>query len=276
MRGELIRVWSETWSEIWAELAKHEDSPPDLFCELYRELSTALVDPPSSQDLADIVDSQEQSETAFQSVSATDLQGEQKLVAFFEGAFEVLEDLGGDSLSNAYFILLSSFLDKYNLRYDLRRPCQLCPTLPGVFAGLFAALRMLTNSDPHLQVLMKDFESAIRDLRGDPSDFKVKTCISKQTNLLEGLGSRYAGVTSNTLGAICNQVDSWPHESVREAIKSIYKFACDYPGIRHGGTPGSDLRPIDLRDMVAISIVLMGFSPYVTDQLAHDAGYGVP
>ena len=44
---------------------------------------------------------------------------------------------GGDqALSNRYFNLLSGFIDKFSLRYDLRRPCMLCPTLPGLFASL--------------------------------------------------------------------------------------------------------------------------------------------
>ena len=45
-------------------------------------------------------------------------------------------ELVGDELSNRYFNLLAGFIDKFSLGYDLRRPCTLCPTLPGVFASL--------------------------------------------------------------------------------------------------------------------------------------------
>ena len=98
--------------------------------------------------------------------------------------------------------------------------------------------------------------------------------MAKQVNLLEALGSRYPGLTTNTVGAIYNEVGSWPHESVKDAMKSLYKFTCDYPGIRHGGDPTSALRVIDMRDMVAMSILLTGFTPYLESRLSADAIFG--
>ena len=49
-------------------------------------------------------------------------------------------------------------------------------------------------------------------------------------------------MTGTTLGAICNQVGTWPHDKLKEAMKDLYGFASDYPGIRHGGTPANALR----------------------------------
>ena len=97
--------------------------------------------------------------------------------------------------------------------------------------------------------------------------------MAKQINLLEALGSRYPGVTTNTVGAICNEVGTWPHNSVKDAMKNLYKFTNEYPGIRHGGNPASALRVIDMRDMVAMSVLLAGFMPYLTDQLKADSVY---
>jgi hypothetical protein len=145
--------------------------------------------------------------------------------------------------------------------------------LPGVFASLVHDLRAATSQNAHLDGLMKDFEGAIRDLRTNCSDGHIKTCIQKQVNLLEAIGRVYPGVTEKTLGAICNQVDTWPHEKIKEAMKNLYGFASDYPGIRHGGTPANSLRNIDLRDMVAMSILLAGFTPYLTDGFDADAIY---
>ncbi|MCK5241780.1 hypothetical protein KAR34_04940 [bacterium] len=48
-------------------------------------------------------------------------------------------------------------------------------------------------------------------------------------------------------------------------MKNLYSFACDYPGIRHGGRPKNAIRTIEMRDMVAVSILLAGFSPYLSD-----------
>lgn len=273
MRGECIGVWSETWREIWLPLIDHEGVPEDIFCELYRALAPALRSQPSVEALADIIDNPVQSREAFEKTGANEFAGERALVAFFEVAHSALDELAGDELANRYFNLLASFVDKFSLRYDLRRPCTLCPTLPGVFASLVRDLRALTGQDAHLDALMKDFENAVRDLRHDCSDGRIKTCIQKQVNLLEAIGRTAPGVTGATLGAICNQVGTWPHDKLKEAMKDLYGFASDYPGIRHGGTPANAKRPVDMRDMVAMSVLLAGFTPYLAAQLDADVVY---
>jgi len=279
MRGEIIGVWSEAWREIWLPLIDEplgvgeESVPEDIFCELYRELAKVLKTQPSIEALADIIDDPVQSREAFEKTTAADLRGERAVVAFLEAAQPALDDLGGDELSNRYFNLLAAFIDKFSLRYDLRRPCVLCPTLPGVFASLVRDLQVLTSQDPHLDALMKDFENAVRDLRQDCSDGRIKTCIQKQVNLVEAIGRAHPGVTGTTLGAICDQVGTWPHEKLKAAMKDLYCFASDYPGIRHGGTPANALRAVDMRDMVALSILLAGFTPYLSNVLNPDVVY---
>ena len=280
MRGELIGVWAETWRKIWIPLIEppltedDEGLPEDIFCELYRALEPALSPRPSVEDLAEIIGNPVQSREAFEAITVNDFAGERVLVGFFEAMHDALEEMGGDELTNRYFNLLSGFIDKFSLRYDLRRPCVLCPTLPGVFASLVGDLRELTNQDPHLDALMKDFEDAVRDLRHDGSERRIKTCIQKQVNLLEAIGSAFPGVKGKTLGVICDQVGTWPHEKLKAAMKDLYGFASDYPGIRHGGTPASALRAVDMRDMVAMSILLTGFTPYLESRLSADAIFG--
>lgn len=273
MRGEFIGVWSETWREIWEPLSLPEAAPDDLYCELYRELTSSLKAKPSIEELAAIIDNPLRSVEAFERTRAGDLLSERSTVSFFENAYGVLSELSGDSLSNHYFNLLNAFIEKFSLRYDLRRPCFLCPTLPGVFASLLGDLRDVTSRDAHLAGLMREFENAVRDLRTDCSDGRIKTCIQKQVNLLEAIGRACPGVTQTTLGAICDQVTTWPHQKVKEAIKNLYGFTSDYPGIRHGGTPSNAIRTIDMRDMVAMSILLAGFAPYLSDQLDPDIVY---
>ena len=246
----------------------------DIFCELYRALAPALSPRPSVEDLADIIDNPVQSREAFAATTTNDLAGEGAIVGFFEAAHDALEELGDDELTNRYFNLLSVFIDKFSLCYDLRRPCILYPTLPGVFASLVRDLRALTNQDPHLNANMKDFEDAVRDLRHGSSESRIKTCIQKQMNLLEAIGRAAPGVTGDTLGAICNQVGTWPHENLKEAMKNLYWFSSDYPGIRHGGTPASALRAVDMRDMVAMSILLTGFTPYLESRLSAETIFG--
>jgi hypothetical protein len=265
MRGEFTGVWSETWREIWEELATHETAPDDIFCELYREIVKFLKVNPTIEDLADIVADSLQSQIAFKNIKAEDFASERSIVEFLEKAHTAIDEFGIEELSNEYFNLLFKFAEKFSLRYELRRPCSFCPTLPGVFTNLVRNLKIATSNDAHLNTLMKDFESAIRDLRIDCSDNRIKTCIQKQINLLEALGGQHPSVTKNTLGAICNQVGTWPHEEIKNSMKSLYTFTCDYPGIRHGGTPSSAIRSIEMRDMIAMSILLVGFAPYLTE-----------
>ena len=281
MRGEFVGVWSEMWREIWLPLTDEplqdvEDGvPEDVFCELYRELAAALTTQPSIEALADVIDDPVQSREAFEQTTAADVGGEPAMVTFLEAVYPVLDDLGGDELSNRYFNLLYGFIDKFSLRYDLRRPCVLCPTLPGVFASLVRDLRVLASQDGHLNGLMQDFEDTVRDLRHDDSENRIKICIQRQVNLLEAIGSRAVpGMAKPTLGAICNQVGTWPHEKLQEAMKNLYGFASDYPGIRHGGTPTAALRALDMRDMVAMSILLTGFTPYLESGLSADEIFG--
>ena len=274
MRGEFVGVWAETWREIWLPLIDHQDVPEDIFCELYRELAKALKSPPSVEDLADIIDNPLQSRQAFEQTRSEHLARERELVAFFEAVHEALEDLGGDELTNRYFNLVTVFIDKFSLRYDLRRPCVLCPTLPGLFASLVRDLRALASQDPHLDQLMKEYEDAVRDLRFGCTDGRIKTCIGKQFMLLEAIGALDPGVTKNTLGDMCEQLNSWPHATIKEALKKLYGFASDFPGIRHGSRAKGALRAIEMRDMVAMSILLTGFTPYLERRLSADAIYG--
>jgi hypothetical protein len=258
-------------------LGEREDAvPPDIFGELFREFSKTLKRPPSLGTLADIVEDPERSRDAFENTPKEHLLGERALVLFFEAAYDVLQELeidAADALTNRYFNLLTAFIEKFSLRYDLRRPCVLCPTLPGVFASLVRDLRVVVSADPHLDGLMKDFDTALRDLRLDHSDGRIKTCIQKQVNLLEAIGRTFPGVTGTTLGAISEQVGTWPHEKVKTAMKDLYGFASDYPGIRHGGTPANALRSVDMRDLVAVSVLLAGFTPYLSSALDADIVY---
>lgn len=267
MRGEFIAVWSETWDTIWLPLAGSEVAPADLFCELYRELASALGKQPSIEALADVIDDPEQSRKAFEASRMAQFASEKALVRFFEAIHGVLDDLQGDELANCYFGLLTKFIEKYSLGYSLRRPCALSPTLPGMFADVASALKHLTDTDAHLSSLYRAHDEAVRDLRFGATEERIKTCISRQFMLLEAIASKADRVTAHTLGDMCNQLSSWPHVTLKESLKRLYGFASDYPGIRHAGNPAGQLRAIETRDLTALSILLMGYLPYLTTTL---------
>lgn len=264
MRGDFLGIWTETWPEIWLPLVSEVSVPKDVFCELYRELSSTFQDKLTAEQLAEIIDDPDQSRERFESAIASELLGERELVAFLESVHELLDDFGGDALSNRYFNLLRNFIGKFNLRYDLRRPCTICPTLSGIFVTLLNSISVVTNQDAHLAMLLRDFEESVRDLKHGCTDSRIKTCLGKQLNLVEAIGASDPDIKGNTLGAICDELDSWPHVTVKESLKKLYGFASNYPGIRHAGSASSALRGVDMRDLVAMSILLAGFTPYLS------------
>lgn len=267
MRGEFVPVWSETWTTIWLPLAESEAAPADMFCELYRELATAFAMPPSIEALADVIDDQQQSREAFEHSGGIQFASEKALVRFLEAAHDVLDDLQGDELANLYFGLLNDFIEKYSLGYSLRRPCALSPSLPGMFADLASALKRLAGTDEHLASLYRAHDEAVRDLRLGATEERIKTCVSKQFMLLEAIASVAGGVQGQTLGEMCNNVTTWPHATIKDSLKKLYGFSSDYPGIRHAGNPAGKLRGMEPRDLAALSIMLMGYSPYLTAAL---------
>lgn len=308
MRGEIMGVWSETWREIWSKLARHPEYGDDLFPDLYRELvpePSPPDEPPAPQELTDegeltrpedieardayrrafavyeqerakyeeAVGGGQMSRRAVRTALRAQIKTEADAVAALEAAYNVISSYDDEPYRNQYFQLVEAFLQKYSLRYDLRHPFTLHPTLPGVFAQLIRELKTYTKRDNHLHQLMQEFEDALRDLRDGPSPARMKTCLQKQFNLLEGIGQKCPGVTANTLGDICGQVTFWPHATLKEALKKLYGFRSNYPGLGHAGNPGSVLRDIEMRDLVAVSVVLAGFAPYLTDQINSDRVY---
>lgn len=236
------------------------------------------IEDASQRKLERIINDKKKGREAFENTRTKDLIGERAVVGFLESVHYILEEFGGDGVSNCYFNLLTAFIEKFSLRYELRRPCILCPSLSGVFSSLIRDLRALTTQDNHLDMLMKDFDESVRDLRIDCTERRIKTCIQKQINLLEALGWEALDRTDpeirrKALSSFAQQIASWPHEDVLSALKSIYGFTCDYPGIRHAGTPSHALRAIDMRDMVAISILLIGFTPYLCPQINAETVY---
>ena len=230
---------------------------------------------------------------------ADDATTEKQLVVAIEKSFEPIDDVGGDALSNEYFQLVERFNEKFSLRYELRRPSyartlSLHPTLPGLFTRLLKELKESASKDPALSELMRDFEEAVIDLRVESSSRRIKQCISAQFNLFEAILSQHPDVSNynesvvvhnadptkrgkqnpvNTFGAMCDKVKSWPHKEMLNSVKSLYKFASDTPGIRHGGTHANQIREIDMRDMVSMAIILAGFSPYLNASLNADFIY---
>ena len=331
MRGEFAGVKSEVIKDIFEplidEMTDEEFSDEELWSDLFREAIPAPTEPvaPTPTDFdgdgnihlpADLEarDAYDEASDVYRvrieayndAANRADLAWqyivtffedpgttERQIVQALEDAFDAIEDFGGGNLANAYFQIIESFLEKYSLRYDLRRPANrsgmsLHPTLPGIFSRLIRDLKAVTSEEAQLSALMGDFEECVRDLKGEQPPRKIKQCLAAQFNLMEGLLKRVPDVVAfnaavaehnkkassskqrkpvNTFGAMCDKAKVWPHEEVLKSAKSIYKFGSDYPGLRHAGTDESAKREIDMRDMVSMTIVLAGFTPYFREAL---------
>jgi hypothetical protein len=114
---------------------------------------------------------------------------------------------------------------------------------------------------------MSEFEGAVQDLCIDNSERRIKTCIQKQVNLLEGIAQKSPLVSKGDLAGMCGELQSWPHLGIKSSVASLYGFASEFPGIRHGGKPEKALRNIEMRDLVSISILLTGCIPYLSDEI---------
>lgn len=308
MNAELLPVWASTWPELWSRLSKSAEAPDDLFIGLVGELAPEPQPPvapvPPQQDAFDeagaLVDqaaiqarndydkallaynsARDKYVSALSSKSLArrffrgmlvEVRSEHEAIKFLELAYEALISLEYDELPNRYRKLVVEFLQKFSLRYELRGQFSLRATMPGVFAKMMREIRIIACGDAHLRSLMEEFEEAFSDLREERTQAKIKTCLQKQFNLVEGLGGRYPGVTELTLGAMCNQLD-WPHATVKELGKKLYGFGSSYPGVRHAGNPQGVLRNLDMRDFVSLSLMLASFTPYVTHGLEADRCY---
>jgi hypothetical protein len=62
---------------------------------------------------------------------------------------------------------------------------------------------------------------------------------------------------------------------MRDALKCLYKFCSDYPGIRHAGDPNGVRRNLATRDATLASLLLVSFSGYLSPMVNEDEVLGI-
>lgn len=302
MRGDLKTAWPYVWSDIWVRLAETKGAPVELFSELYQALMPKPRPPASPAEPLEFdedgnatdpeylaalagyevaLEEYRQQKIAYgKALTASPeearvwlrerlhgtLTTEADAVIALEKAFLCIDDIGGDDLSNRYVNLVEGFLRKYSIRYDLRRPFSLHPNLPGIFASIWGEVRDLCLQDAQLESSIKEFDDAFRDLKLGPNAGRLKSCFIKQFNMLEAITARHPDSKSNVLSKMIGEVNSWPHKTVMEAAEKIYAFRGAYPNMGHG-TGGGAIREIELRDLVSVSLMLVGMLPYLSHEI---------
>lgn len=299
MNGDFRHVWKRLWSEIWLPLAEGRRHPEMLFADLYRglqrppsppaeperpeegafDLQGNLVDPAAIAELEnyqravesyqlarsnyELASTGKGSKDALRDLIRGKADIELEALACLSKTYATLSDLEDPELLDRFRELVAEAIDTYNLGYTLVEPFILAPTVPGVISRLFQEMKRLAHLDGHLSQLYDEYEESCIDLCTDPTSGRIKSCIQKQFILVEGVAKQTFNVNGATLGAICDQINLWPHVTLREVGKKLYGFRSDYPGLGHAGNPQAALREIDLKDFVALSCLLAGLYPYM-------------
>jgi len=277
MSGSLRHAWAYLAAELWEPLAnysaKDSAAPLDLYSDLFAAADEFLSPRPTDTELQEARNDTDKARQRFLALKGTDFASESAIVYFLEEAQNVIADYEIAGFEDLYRRLLRDALRKFNLRYRLDEPFTLRILLPGSFTNLYAELHRLNSGNSHLTTLWTDFESAFDQYARVQGDSDLRESISRASNYLEGLASATKG-KSGTLGKLCDGLSDWPHDKIKDTVKSLYGFCNDYPGIRHGGTPGNRKRQLDSRDSVAINVALMALAAYLSKGLDNGAVLG--
>lgn len=266
MSGSLRHAWDYFAGDLWEPLAnfssKDAGAPPDLFSDLFATADEFLSPHPTDMELEEARNNPDKARQRFIALKGTDFANESNIVQFLEEARNVIADYEIAGFEDHYRRLIRDVMAKFNLRYRLDDPFILRFLLPGSFNNLYNELHRLNTSNGHLASLWTDFEEAFDLYARTQSDSNLRVSIAKASNYLEGVASATHG-NAGTLGSLCDQLTDWPHDKVKEAVKNLYGFCSDYPGIRHAGNPRNQRRPLDRRDSVSINVSLLALASYL-------------
>jgi len=266
MIGSLKNRWQFTWREVWVKLAHPVDTPIDLFIQLFDCALEFLMQPPTREEYEVIHNDPAKARQAFHRLKGTDFKSEAHIVRFLEAGHIAIADLRNEKLAERYKRIIKDFLSRYSLRYKVIEPFKLRSLLPGSFAGLYSELEKLNSANPHLSELMDNFEHSFDAYARSHHQVDLKASIAAASMYAEGLATHVAR-SPGSLGALCDHLHCWPHSAVKDSLKKLYGFCSDYPGIRHSGNPAGQMRALDGRDAVLLSVLLLSFSGYFTESL---------
>jgi hypothetical protein len=272
MSGRFLDVWQFVWPEIWLELEQSDIwtqlaessgySPDDLYMDVYVEFAKALKKAPQPDVYDATANDPVLARAALETATVTALRCETATVRFFENAFEAISEAGSGVLEDEYRQLVSRFISSRNLRYELIEPFELRSHVVGVFAALLADITAATSQHPQIEQAFRDFAHSFRSLQRSHLEADMKTCIQKAGMVVEALASVRPDARGNNFGALCNSVRCWPNPLVREAVKKLYEFSSDFPGIRHNIVRRNAPRPLEIRDSIIVPLLLLTAAGY--------------
>jgi hypothetical protein len=268
MIGSLRENWKHTWNAIWSRLDKSTASPDDLFARLYRVSRLYLAAPPELQQEIGILNDRDTAKAFFRGLTSDSFNGEQAIIAFLEDTYQDLASLDV-GCAPFYKEKCRDFLATYNLPYRICNDFDIRLMLIGPMASLYQELLVLNESDPHLAGLLNDFEYLFHRYCQGRNNTDLRLCIGAFAKYQEALVRHTLGqpASQDGLAVLAQQLNSWPHGAVKAAVCNLYGFCSNYPGMRHGGNPTGQLRPLKEIDAVALGAFFLGFSGYLTDDI---------
>lgn len=225
----LKHSWELLFSELWQGL---QSSPTDVYARLL-EFYFDTADDHDEHKLG-IINDENLSSEEFRQISSVPVS-ERKCIQILEGFYEILKDEYNIQLAQEYVISLRKIFNKYNLRYIILNDCKIGLSIQGLLDSMYLALLKSASSVPIRKQLVDNLEENIAKLENTFAS--TKNCIVDASNVVEGAVLDKSNNGRNTLGAALSgcPTNMFAHESLIDALNSLYKFFSDQPGVRHAG-----------------------------------------
>ncbi len=257
--------WRKLNRTVWSSLEKRRSAPLDMYIELLRFARRRLgiqVDAATDEALHDPALAREQF------FGLPEPSNESKSIELLEGFHEVLNEFN-PVIAEGYEQELREFIEEHNMRYIVAHSCKLELSIQGLLASQFVRLSNILATNPHVNQSLQQLEATVSKLK--EGTHEERNCIGIATNLLEGIARDKTTNNQTTLGAAIEGCDVFPHSAVKECVKSFYKFASDYPNIRHSGTAANKLRELKKDDALLAVSFAIAFGSYVFDNDSSNA-----
>lgn len=248
--------WENLNRKIWGSLEESVAAPYDMYIELLRYLNDKHGFEASWEEL----NNPELARKKFHEFPNP--QDEATCIGILEAFYEILSQFSTE-IAQKYYSKLCQYMEWHNLRYKLTTQCKFRLSLPGLLSTQYTHLQKSISERTERNECLQELENALSKISDADEE---KNCIRIASNLLEGLiidRANRSGITLADALNLCN--DLFPHNSLKECVKNIYKFSCDYPNIRHPGTPSNRIRLLKKDDALLVVALTLGLSSFISN-----------
>jgi hypothetical protein len=265
--------WKGLNQHIWNSLERSSAAPDAMYAELYRYFARELGFDSRPEPTPEPTPAHEQykryelaindpevARTTFKEYSVP--PNEAKCITILEGYHGVLSQIDA-KLAEKYYQRLQDFIFSHNLRYALTPDCKLTLSIEGLLVSQCARLRKaLANNRDRLDCL-KELEDSLAKINHDNEE---RNSIRIASNLLEGIVRDRSSNREETLSRAIDGCGSlFPHHSLKETYKDVYRFASDYPNVRHAGNPASRVRNLKKDDALLVIAMTVGMTLFIAE-----------